>query len=76
MAEAVRFVSSHLRERFDTNESETTADELIVAAAEAERPMSAASVRRGLRRLEEQDLVAKTGRGVKNDPRLYAWKGR
>lgn len=75
MAEAVRFVSSQLRERFDRNESAATTDELIVAAAEADQPMSEASVRRGLRRLEEQHLVIKTGRGVKGDPRRYAWRG-
>jgi hypothetical protein len=74
MAEAVRFVSSHLRERFDRNESATTTDELVVAAAESEQPMSEASIRRALRRLEEQHLVLKDGRGVKGDPRRYAWK--
>lgn len=75
MAEAVRFVSSQLRERFDRNEPGATADELIAAAADAEHPMSDATVRRGIRRLEEQQLVSKSGRGVKGDPRRFAWKG-
>lgn len=75
MAEATRFVSCHLRERFDRNESGSTRDELVVASDEAGVPMSEPTIRRAIGRLNDQHLLVTTGRGVRGDPIRYAWRG-
>jgi hypothetical protein len=72
IADAGRFVSAHLTERFGQKESAATMKDLEALGAAASPSLSRTTIQRGIDYLVSTGAVRKLGAGKKGDP--FAWE--